>query len=847
MLPPLFLNAQHDHLTLDMCAAPGSKTAQLLEAIHAPLLDPQGHIPPQEGQLQPAPLGIVIANDSDYKRANLLKHQASRFASPNLMVTNSDARFFPELTVAYNPTGTEKLVQRHLRYDRILCDVPCSGDGTVRKNVMIWRDWTYANGNGLHKMQLQILLRGLDLLADGGRLVYSTCSLNPIENEAVVAEALRTAQTQGMHVELVDTRSHPEFAPFAPLVRYPGVTDWKVCPLKNFSQLRQAQRKQARGDQQHHQGGESHVPKEEAATTADSPATATTESAAEGGAKPTPKDEEPKPEQQQQEEMEAATETEATGPKMPWFSSWDDVAAEFPHEAEKVPKSFWPQGDEEQLNIPRCMRIYPHLQNTGGFFVAVFHKAGSHQSMAPGIVRGQAMTDAQEPREAEQEHLNEANAEQARAPSAAGKRRAAAESEKGEGEEQTPAKRLKLEDNQATPASTSIQGQQPADDTLEQQRSTSSVETKHLKPATQEQQQQQPKSTPAIKGDPSRLKEDAFTFVSPSQSDIAALQQTYQFPIEWARNFMVRNAEGQPVRIIYFSTPVVRAIITGGVQGPFPPEETRHRWPQTVKMRLIFTGNRLFVRQGSEKQVRTPLERWRIPEEGEALIRPYLAPERLVSGLTLVDLAYLIQLPSAHLATIPEQSQLRQMGNRMSIGSYIFTFQPERGPIQLHPLPPPPPSQASQKEGEDAVGASSSSVAAASPAPPATTTSTTTTTVEKPSSSTTTVPEPEPATEVQARLDTVLHVPVWRAPNSIVLMLDKRDKSAMSFRLFGSDLSSPTGERFRGKQGKPKRAAAKQDFQQEPKQQPDEVKEQGMATPSAALLDDLDAAVNDVV
>lgn len=149
MLPPLFLNAQHDHLTLDMCAAPGSKTAQLLEAVHAPLLTPAGAAP--EATFQPAPLGIVIANDSDYKRASLLKHQASRFASPNLMVTNCDARFFPDLSVAYASPDDDIPTQQSLRYDRILCDVPCSGDGTVRKNVLIWRDWTFANANGLHK------------------------------------------------------------------------------------------------------------------------------------------------------------------------------------------------------------------------------------------------------------------------------------------------------------------------------------------------------------------------------------------------------------------------------------------------------------------------------------------------------------------------------------------------------------------------------------------------------------------------------------------------------------------------------------------------------------------------
>lgn len=66
----------------------------------------------------------------------------------------------------------------------------CSGDGTVRKNPGIWGKWSPADGNGLHSLQLRILLRAMDLLKPGGRLVYSTCSMNPAENESVVAAAL---------------------------------------------------------------------------------------------------------------------------------------------------------------------------------------------------------------------------------------------------------------------------------------------------------------------------------------------------------------------------------------------------------------------------------------------------------------------------------------------------------------------------------------------------------------------------------------------------------------------------------------------------------------------------------
>ena len=71
------------------------------------------------------------------------------------------------------------------KYDKVLCDVPCSGDGTGRKKRSVIRTWDVRHGLGLHALQLAILSRGLELLGYGGRLVYSTCSLNPIECEAV--------------------------------------------------------------------------------------------------------------------------------------------------------------------------------------------------------------------------------------------------------------------------------------------------------------------------------------------------------------------------------------------------------------------------------------------------------------------------------------------------------------------------------------------------------------------------------------------------------------------------------------------------------------------------------------
>lgn len=116
---------------------PRLETAQIIEALHANDTRSSASIP----------TGIVVANDSDYKRAGLLVHQSSRLPSPALVVTNVDASIYPHIRVE-NTQG--KAGTPHLLFDRILTDVPCSGDGTLRKNPVIWKNWRALNGNGLH-------------------------------------------------------------------------------------------------------------------------------------------------------------------------------------------------------------------------------------------------------------------------------------------------------------------------------------------------------------------------------------------------------------------------------------------------------------------------------------------------------------------------------------------------------------------------------------------------------------------------------------------------------------------------------------------------------------------------
>ncbi|KAL4144589.1 hypothetical protein PRNP1_013718 [Phytophthora ramorum] len=201
MIPPLVLGVEPHHKVLDMCAAPGSKTSQLLESLHS-----------QEFATGKTPTGVVVANDVDLKRAYMLVHQSKRISSPALLVTCHEAQNIPFL----GKDGTEK----EGVFDRVLCDAPCSGDGTLRKNPLIWKNWSAKNGIALHPLQLQIAKRGAALLKVGGNMCYSTCTFNPLENEAVVADLLRWSKGS---LELVDVSNTLPL-----LKRRPGISTWKV-------------------------------------------------------------------------------------------------------------------------------------------------------------------------------------------------------------------------------------------------------------------------------------------------------------------------------------------------------------------------------------------------------------------------------------------------------------------------------------------------------------------------------------------------------------------------------------------------------------------------------------------
>lgn len=115
MAPVAFLNVQPHHSVLDLCASPGSKTQQLLDAMHALPAHP--------------PTGIVVANDVSAFRARALVRRCAALgrAAARVAVTSHAAQRFPDVTGRVATCGEGA-------YDRIVCDVPCCGDGTFRKH-----------------------------------------------------------------------------------------------------------------------------------------------------------------------------------------------------------------------------------------------------------------------------------------------------------------------------------------------------------------------------------------------------------------------------------------------------------------------------------------------------------------------------------------------------------------------------------------------------------------------------------------------------------------------------------------------------------------------------------------
>lgn len=157
MLPAAVLAPQPGEKVLDLCAAPGGKSTQLAAAM--------------AGQ------GLLVCNEPVPKRALILSRNIERMGVTNALVVSA----MPDKLAARWPEG----------FDAVQVDAPCSGEGMFRRHPETRAEWSPENAAGCAKRQAEILDAAALLVHPGGRMVYSTCTLNPVENEDTVAAFLQ--------------------------------------------------------------------------------------------------------------------------------------------------------------------------------------------------------------------------------------------------------------------------------------------------------------------------------------------------------------------------------------------------------------------------------------------------------------------------------------------------------------------------------------------------------------------------------------------------------------------------------------------------------------------------------
>lgn len=160
MMSVLALNPNPGELVLDLCASPGSKTTQIASSMQNS--------------------GTLIANDLKMDRIAILASNLERCGVTNAIVTRNDA-------IAL----CSRMSQNNMKFDKILLDAPCSGEGTLRSSSKTFLIWNEKVVKKLSRQQKKLIAFALKCLKVGGTLVYSTCTHGPEENESVVDFALK--------------------------------------------------------------------------------------------------------------------------------------------------------------------------------------------------------------------------------------------------------------------------------------------------------------------------------------------------------------------------------------------------------------------------------------------------------------------------------------------------------------------------------------------------------------------------------------------------------------------------------------------------------------------------------
>lgn len=636
MIPPLLMSIRSGMTVLDMCAAPGSKTAQLIEMVHggeearmrkivqdlrrreASEQSPKGDLvelelidEEQEGDWSDKgrTTGLVVANDAEYKRAQMLIHQVKRLSSPNLIVTNHDGTMFPSIKLPSGPTcNGDHTKSRYLKFDRILADVPCSGDGTCRKNVNVWKDWVPGNALGLFSTQVRILVRALQMLKVGGRVVYSTCSMNPVENEAVISTAIKRCGGLS-NVDLVDCSDA-----LPHLQRRPGLKVWKVM--------------------------------------------------------------------------------DKTGRSWQSWSEVQETSAQDGIEGLGRLSEGMFQRDKgaESLPLERCMRIYPHLQDTGGFFITILEKIKEIRARPENEVKTvepkppiiAAVDEIESKPKYETDRLSKLDALDDIAPphingDASMQSAGARQNQENDPDESVTAKKRDLAADADAIASTKrLKTREPGDavddptpqGTAERQihwppPPGAQLEASHPKtldlpePTSPKSNQQR-----YVKARPHRPYEEPFKYLPSDHPELKSIRDFYQlssnFPMD---RFMVRNATGHPAKTIYYTSELARSILTEN---------------EGKGMKFVHCGIKMFVRQDVQKE---DVCKWRIQNEGLSILEPWVGEERVVRLWSKKTLRHLLveMFPKVDGKGWRDLGEIGERVKDIGMGCCVLRIEPSEG------------------------------------------------------------------------------------------------------------------------------------------------------------------------
>ena len=185
MLPVIAMKPKENDSYLDLCAAPGSKTTQAASVMQNK--------------------GLIVANEISMGRMRILSSNLEKAGVTNTIVTRKEGQAL-----------CRKLGQSKIKFDKILIDAPCSGEGTLRSSPKTYIMWNPKTIKYLSRVQKQLFTSSFKELKVGGEMIYSTCTHAPEENEEVISTML---EKFGDSIEIIDFE--------LPIKSREGITEWE--------------------------------------------------------------------------------------------------------------------------------------------------------------------------------------------------------------------------------------------------------------------------------------------------------------------------------------------------------------------------------------------------------------------------------------------------------------------------------------------------------------------------------------------------------------------------------------------------------------------------------------------